>query len=162
MLGWFPLLPPPPPPRHRPSSLPTTELKPTRCPSPLLRDVGPPPSLDGGKHEGKEDTKGGTHEMGGPGGTSWRATTFVVASFLPFYIPHRHWPPLLTSTATRTPRRAECQHSGPNDNTASESTTPQANRRHRERIDETASESKTPRANRRDRNRAEPPGSALF
>jgi hypothetical protein len=155
MLGWFPLLPPPPPPRHRPSSLPTTELKPTRCPSPFLRDVGPPPSLDGGQHEGKEDKRGDPWN-GRPRRyvitfpTSLTATDRL--SSHPRQLEHREGPNVSTVGPTTTPR-ANRRHRKRIDDTASESTRPQGNQRHRERIDDTASESTRPRANQRHRER---------
>ena len=67
------------PPHHK--SPATTPNNPTTSPSPFQRDVGGLDSLDTGNVEGER--RGGTQEVGGPGGASpKRATTLVVVRFL--------------------------------------------------------------------------------
>ena len=85
IFGSSSLHPSPPSQPRCPSSLPNTELQPTRCPSPLPRDVGPPPALFM-----EENTKGNEELRGDPGNgrPRWCVTKtshdFCRGSFSPF------------------------------------------------------------------------------
>jgi hypothetical protein len=67
-------------------------------PSPLQRDVGVNQQGVGGG-----ETRGGTHEVGGPSSVlRKRATTFVIACFLPFLLPSPAANACYTQAATTT------------------------------------------------------------
>ena len=152
MLGLSSLLPPP---RRRPSSLPTTELKPTQCPSPLLRDVGPPPLRSMEEYaKGKEDTKGGpmkweaqaVRHKDEPRLLSWLVLALSFSLVTADHLPS----PMATRTPAKgqtTARWAEQQHPRSNDNTAGQSTSQHANRRYGTPIDEPAGQSTPQNAN---------------
>ena len=152
------------PPRHLATS-PTTELKQTRCPSPLLRDVGPSSSGS------MEDTRrGSSTQRGDP----WRPRRCVISTshdfcrglFLPFPPPLS---PLTTLSHTHgnanSCEGAKQPHGGSIGDSASTSTIRQAiddptgqstaqqaidghSRHDMEGIDHTAHQSTTQRANR--------------
>ena len=129
--------PPPLPPRHL-SLLPTMELKLTRHPSPLLRDVGPPLSLCGGKCEGE----GATGNPGHKGRAVRHDNSWLVFAFFlfPRYPPslnqgprqpeqlgrseRRHGGPHESVKWPRTTRQAEWPHPGPKDDIPGQTTTP--------------------------------------
>jgi len=151
MLGSSFLHPTPPPPPRRLSSLPTTELTPTWCPSPLLRDVGPSPS-----RSMKETAKGNEEPQGGP--MKWEAQQVRhkdeprLLSWFGFALSHSS-PPLtrrIDETAGQsTRRRANPRDGGPIHETPGQSTRRQANRRHYGPIDDTPGQSTRRRANPR-------------
>ena len=149
MVGFIlPSSHPPPPPR-RLSSLPTTELTPTWCPSPLLRDVGPSPS-----RSMKETAKGNEEPQGGP--MKWEAQQVRhkdeprLLSWFGFALSHSS-PPLtrrIDETAGQsTRRRANPRDTGPIHETPGQSTRHQANPQDVGPINNTTSQFTTRRAN---------------
>ena len=143
MVGFIlPSSHPPPPPR-RLSSLPTTELTPTLCPSPLLRDVGPSPSRSM-KVTVKMRNRRGDPWNGRPSRCVTRTShNFCCGSFFPFLIPRHRWPGELRR------RQANPRDGGPIHETPGQSTRHWANPRDVGPINDTTSQFMTWRANLR-------------